>query len=115
MFLPSPESPLLCLQNRPSSCPDAPAQCNAVNALYSPKANPNTLTGALVYGPGLNGDYFVDQRTGNSTLVGIEYNAGMTTVMAGLAQQGGSYDLCLQGFGVLSKGISICNGYNVAS
>ena len=105
---------MLWLQNRASSCPDT-GTCNAVNALYSPKANPNTLTGALVYGPGLNGDYFVDQRTGNSTLVGIEYNAGMTTVMAGLAQQGGSYDLCLQGFGVLSKGISICSGFNVAS
>ena len=44
--------------------------------------------------------------------VGIQYNAGMTTVMAGLAQQGGSYDLCLQGFGVVSKGISICSGLN---
>jgi hypothetical protein len=101
------------VQERASSCPNPPKPCNAVNALYQPGPNPHTLTGALVYGPGLNGDYFQDQRTGNATIVGIEYNAGMTSVMAGLAQNGGSYDLCLQGFGVLSKQEAVCAGNSV--
>ena len=107
------------IYDRASSCPkNNQTQCNALNSLYTPQPNPNIPTGALVYGPGLNGDYFVDQRsTSNETYVSHEWNAGITGTFAGLNQlvSGNSgYDQCLQGYGVLSKTISICNDGAVA-
>ena len=72
-----------------------------MNALYDPSANPNTVTGDLVYGPGLNGDDFMDQRSStNKTMVSHEYNAGITSTFAGLNQMASGnsgYDQCLQG------------------
>ncbi|KAL3150937.1 hypothetical protein ABBQ32_000684 [Trebouxia sp. C0010 RCD-2024] len=100
------------LSDRASSCPGRDVQCSFLNAYYTPNANPNIPTGALVYGAGLNGDYFVDQRSGsNVTWVSHTYNAGLTGVFAGLSQMASGntgYDQCLQGYGVLSKTISLC-------
>ncbi|KAL3152997.1 hypothetical protein ABBQ38_012024 [Trebouxia sp. C0009 RCD-2024] len=83
------------IQDRASSCPkDAQIECNFQNAFYTPNPNPNTLAGALVYGPGLKGDHFVDQRSGsNETWVSHVYNAGLTGVFAGLSQMQGHSSL----------------------
>ena len=107
------------IYDRASSCPkDNTTTCNALNALHNPKPNPNTVTGALVYGAGLNGDYFIDQRdTTNGTMVSHLYNTGITGTFAGLAQMvtgNSGYDQCLQGYGVLSKTIDICKKGDVA-
>ncbi|KAL3140940.1 hypothetical protein ABBQ32_005469 [Trebouxia sp. C0010 RCD-2024] len=76
------------IQDRASSCPkDAQVPCNVLNAFYTPTPNPNTPAGALVYGPGLKGDYFIDKRSGsNETWVSHVYNAALTGVLAGLSQ-----------------------------
>lgn len=102
------------VSDRASSCPkDNQTTCSFLNAYLTPDPNPVVPTGALVYGAGLDGDYFLDQRSGvNDTWVSHTYNAGLTGVFAGLNQaaSGNSgYDQCLQGYGVLSKTISICN------
>lgn len=102
------------IYDRASSCPtDNQTQCNSLNALYTPNPNPNIPTGSLVYGPGLNGDYFLDERSSsNETYVSHAYNAGLTGTFAGLnAMVSGNsgYDQCLQGYGVLSKTIPLCN------
>ena len=102
------------ISDRASSCPaDNQTSCSFLNAYYTPNPNPNVPTGGLVYGAGLNGDYFLDQRSGsNQTWVSHTYNAGLTGVFAGLNQMASGnsgYDQCLQGYGVLSKTISLCN------
>ena len=102
------------IYDRASSCPaDMNTTCSSLNALYTPNPNPNVPTGSLVYGPGNNGDYFLDERSsGNETYVSHAYNAGLTGTFAGLnAMVSGNsgYDQCLQGYGVLSKTIALCN------
>lgn len=102
------------ISDRASSCPaDNQTSCSFLNAYYTPNPNPNVPTGGLVYGAGLDGDYFLDQRSGsNQTWVSHTYNAGLTGVFAGLNQMASGnsgYDQCLQGYGVLSKTISLCN------
>lgn len=102
------------IYDRPSSCPsNNQTTCNSLNALYTPNANPNLPTGALVYGAGTNGDYFLDERsTTNETMVSHAYNAGITGTFAALSAlvSGNSgYDQCLQGYGVLSKTIALCS------
>ena len=114
MFVGVDNNPPTHIYDRASSCPtDSSTTCNALNALYTPNANPHVVTGALVYGPGLNGDYFVDERSStNETMVSHGYNAGITGTFAGLNSMvsgNSGYDQCLQGYGVLSKTISICN------
>lgn len=107
-------SPPTHIYDRASSCPaNNQTQCSSLNALYTPNPNPNIPTGSLVYGPGLNGDYFLDQRSStNETYVSHSYNAGLTGTFAGLNQMvsgNSGYDQCLQGYGVLSKTIALCN------
>ena len=76
------------IHERASSCPvNESLPCNALNALYTTEPNPSVLTGALVYGPGLEDIGFVDDRSNSEdTYVSIENNAGLTGVMAGLQQ-----------------------------
>ena len=85
------------IQDRASSCPeDSQVQCSFLNAFYTPEPNPNLPTGALVYGPGLNGENFLDQRSGsNGTWVSHMYNAGLTGVLAGLSQMQVYSSLCI--------------------
>ena len=74
------------IYERASSCPvNQSIPCDALNALYTAEPNPSLLTGALVYGPGLNDTSFVDQRfSSKNTYVSIENNVGLTGVMAAL-------------------------------
>jgi endoglucanase len=54
-------------------------------------------------------DYFEDNRLSNDTWVGIEQNAGFTGALAGLNEVTGTYDQCLQGYGILSRDKVICD------
>ena len=96
--------------DRGASCPlDRKANCTSLNALYTPKANPSVLRGALVANP-RSWDFFEDSRTSNDTMVGIDQNAGMTGAAAALNEATGTYDQCLQGYGLLSHDKVICDG-----
>ncbi len=53
-------------------------------------------------------DYFEDNRASNDTWVSVELNAGFTGVMAGMNQVAGTYDQCLQGYGILARDVNIC-------
>ena len=53
-------------------------------------------------------DYFNDDRTSNDTWVSMATNAAFTASLAGLNQVSGSYQQCLQGYGVLSRDIKVC-------
>ncbi|KAK9826822.1 hypothetical protein WJX81_004238 [Elliptochloris bilobata] len=93
--------------DRGASCPAQPENCTTVNGLYNPAPNPRVLTGALVMDP-RTWDYFEDNRASNDTWVSVELNAGFTSVMAGMNQVTGTYDQCLQGYGILARDVNIC-------
>jgi hypothetical protein len=94
--------------DRPSACG---SNCTAVNSLYNPNPNPHVLNGALVYNYELS-DNFKDSRTSNDTWVSISTNAGLAGSIAGLNQVPGTYDQCLQGFGIFSTEGAICSNAN---
>ncbi|CAL5228455.1 g11593 [Coccomyxa viridis] len=96
------------VQNRAASCPDAPAPCNLANGLLSRDGNPHTLTGALVEFPSFS-DTLQDVRTSNDTRVTIDNNAAAISALAGLNEASGSWDQCLQGFGVLTHDKAVCD------
>ena len=50
-----------------------------------------------------------DVRTNDDARVTIENNAGITGAMAGLQQAPGSWDSCLQGYGVLTGDGAVCS------
>ncbi|KAK9863564.1 hypothetical protein WJX84_010744, partial [Apatococcus fuscideae] len=100
-----------------ASCPKAPAPCSQLEALYNPGANPNVLYGAMVNGPDYKeGDFFTDARAGtNDTYVALDWNVGFQGAVAGLNQATGSYDQCLQGFGIFTQDTAICAGAATSS
>ena len=55
--------PALCagVQSAGASCPVPPATCDVQTALYGNAANPNKLTGAVVWFPSFSDDYQVLQ------------------------------------------------------
>lgn len=95
-----------------ASCQNAPAPCTYLQALYNPNANPHVLYGAMVNGPDYkDGDFFTDARAGtNDTYVALDWNVGFQGAVAGLNQASGSYDQCLQGFGIFTQDTAICAG-----
>ena len=100
--------------DRAASCPaDRKTNCTSLNALFTPRPNPHTLRGALIANP-RTWDYFEDARTSNDTAVSVEWNAGLAGAAAGLNQVGGTYDQCLQGYGLLSYEIDVCGGSDKA-
>ncbi|BDA49652.1 probable endoglucanase A [Coccomyxa sp. Obi] len=94
--------------DRGASCPSPPQNCSAITALYNPAPNPHTLSGALVMDP-RTWDFFDDQRSSNDTWVSIDNNVGLTGALAGLNQVTGTYDQCLQGYGILARDAAICD------
>ncbi len=94
-------------QSRMGACPKPPAVCDAAVHLYGPGPNPNTLRGAIVEFPAFD-DHYSDVRASNDSRVSIENNAGATVALAGLNQATGTWDQCLQGFGVLTKDRAVC-------
>ena len=54
-------------------------------------------------------DYFEDVRASNDTWVSIDNNAGFQGALAGLNQVSGTYDQCLQGYGIMARDKDICD------
>ncbi|KAF4527169.1 hypothetical protein B566_EDAN006094 [Ephemera danica] len=68
-----------------SSCPDMPAPCGWEQHA-APGNNPQILIGALVGGPDRNDIYNDTRNNWNQNDVGIDYNAGFQSLIAGLMQ-----------------------------
>ncbi|KAK9904260.1 hypothetical protein WJX75_007984 [Coccomyxa subellipsoidea] len=96
--------------DRGASCPSPPQNCSAITALYNPTPNPHVLTGALVMDP-RTWDFFDDNRSSNDTWVSVDNNVGLTGALAGLNQVTGTYDQCLQGYGILARDAAICDSH----
>ncbi|XP_069959461.1 uncharacterized protein [Cherax quadricarinatus] len=75
-----PEKP----HHRSSSCPSLPESC--IGAFNNPGPNPQTLYGALVGGPGLDGNYTDDRGDYQHNEVACDYNAAFTGALAALAE-----------------------------
>ena len=87
-------------RDRAAACPAKPTTCNRVTSYLSPDADTHTLTGALVHGPAKS-DYFIDDRTNDAAMVGIESNAGWIGALAGATTlPDGMWEICLQQFGI---------------
>ncbi|KAK9785110.1 hypothetical protein WJX73_006875 [Symbiochloris irregularis] len=102
------------VQNRAASCPDPPTACNAASAFNVTTPNPHVLTGAVVEF-GSYSDSFQDVRTNNDSRVSVENNAGITGALAGLVNAPGTFDSCLQGFGVLTSGGDVCDASSIVA
>lgn len=87
-------------QDRAAACPERPNVCNRVTSYLSPDPDTHVLRGALVHGPAKS-DYYIDERTNDASMVGIETNAGFTGALAGAATlPSGMWEICLQQFGI---------------
>jgi hypothetical protein len=87
-------------QDRGAACPERPNVCNRVTSYLSPDPDTHVLKGALVHGPAKS-DYYIDERTNDASMVGIETNAGFTGALAGAATlPSGMWEICLQQFGI---------------
>eukprot|EP00878_Enallax_costatus_P032996 GHUV01036361.1.p1 GENE.GHUV01036361.1~~GHUV01036361.1.p1 ORF type:complete len:360 (+),score=63.97 GHUV01036361.1:108-1187(+) len=74
-----------------ASSPTQPCDCTAY---FNTGCNPNTIYGALVGGPNQN-DEFTDTRWDyQSAEVALDWNAGFSGMLAGLAQNSFSWDQC---------------------
>ncbi|KAG2438138.1 hypothetical protein HXX76_005747 [Chlamydomonas incerta] len=71
--------------HRSSSCPLSYATTCDWNALGAAGANPGVLTGALVGGPARDDTYADDRRNYTQNEVAVDFNAGFTGALAGLA------------------------------
>ena len=70
--------------HRSSSCPVDPNVACGWDAYNANAANPSTLWGALVGGPGQNDDYVDDRGDYIKNEVACDYNAGFQSALAGL-------------------------------
>lgn len=87
-------------QDRAAACPERPNVCNRVTSYLSPDPDTHVLKGALVHGPAKS-DYYIDERTNDASMVGLETNAGFTGALAGAATlPSGMWEICLQQFGI---------------
>lgn len=96
------------MQDQAASCPRSPAACDAVSAQLTPSPNPWVLPGALVDGPGSLSDLLPDVRPLNSSRVHLVNSAALYVAAAGAAESRVRWEVCLQGFGVLSKDTLLC-------
>ncbi len=95
------------MQDKEAACPASPATCG-IAQLNSTSSNDRTLPGGMVTFA-LFTDDFVDERTLNSSRVGIVNNVGFTASAAGMNQASGTWEQCLQGYGEFTKN-RICDG-----
>ena len=94
------ENPPKRTHDRAAACPAKPATCNRVTTYLSPDPDTYTLTGALVHGPAKS-DYYIDERTNDASMVGIETNAGWVGALGGASSlPDGTWEICLQQFGI---------------
>jgi len=99
-------SAVVLLQDKEAAC-SASGTCG-IAQLNSTSPNDRTLPGGLVTFA-LFSDAFVDDRTLNSSRVGIVNNVGFTASAAGMNQASGTWEQCLQGYGEFTKN-RICDG-----
>lgn len=97
---------LVYVQDKEAACP-ASGSCG-IAQLNSTSSNDRTLPGGMVTFA-LFTDDFVDDRTLNSSRVGIVNNVGFTASAAGMNQASGTWEQCLQGYGEFTKN-RICDG-----
>ena len=102
------ERPPGSVQDQAASCPRRPAACDAVSAQLTPSPNPWVLPGALVDGPATLSDLLPDVRPLNSSRVHLVNSASLYAAAAGAAESRVRWEVCLQGFGVLSKDTLLC-------
>eukprot|EP00803_Ostreobium_quekettii_P008141 evm.model.scf_818.6 EVM.evm.TU.scf_818.6 scf_818:24592-31196(+) len=81
-----------------ASCPDLPSPCGWAQ-FHSNASNPQTLYGALVGGPDLDGVYNDTRDNYVQNEVSLDYNAGFTGAVAGVMKMD-SYGKCYWGGGV---------------
>ncbi|WIA22858.1 hypothetical protein OEZ86_009804 [Tetradesmus obliquus] len=80
--------------HRAASCLATPEQPCDCSAYFNTGCNPNTIYGALVGGP-TKDDVFTDTRWNyEASEVALDWNAGFTGMMAGLASNGISWEQC---------------------
>ena len=120
---PGPKFPLAPLHRQASCTPASrgakPPACTPLTALIppagasafaaaaaasggAPRANPSTLYGALVAGPGAD-DGYEDSRLSPGARVGVHFNAPLVGALAGLLQRGASQQRCQAAGGFLSE------------
>lgn len=103
------ERPPVSAQDQAASCPARPAACDAVTALLTPNANPNVLPGGLVDGGNsIDSDLLPDVRPLNSSRVHLVNSAALYAAASGAAESRVRWEVCLQGFGVMSKDTLLC-------
>lgn len=68
-----------------------PCDCTA---LFNPGCNPNTIYGALVGGPNENDEFPNTRWDFTSAEVALDWNAGFTGMLAGLAESRISWEQC---------------------
>ncbi|GBF92005.1 endoglucanase A [Raphidocelis subcapitata] len=73
--------------HRASSCGALSGRCDC-SALRNPGCNPNVLYGALVGGPNADGEFKDDRNNYEQNEVALDWNAGFSGVLAGLAAGG---------------------------
>ena len=95
------------VQNRAASCSSTNA-CDQANGLLSGGPNPHILYGAIPQFSDFS-DSYEDLRTDNSSRVDLGINAATAGVCAGLTNAPGTWEQCLQGYGVLTKDTAVCN------
>ncbi|KAL3155246.1 hypothetical protein ABBQ32_013178 [Trebouxia sp. C0010 RCD-2024] len=101
------------VQDKEAACPSVgtlskTAAVCGVQSLNSTAPNPRTLPGGVVTLAQFT-DQLIDDRTLNSSRVGIMNNVGLPTTSAGLNQASGTWEQCLQGYGQFTKN-RICSG-----
>ncbi|PSC71157.1 Six-hairpin glycosidase [Micractinium conductrix] len=97
-------------QDRAAACPNPPETCNRVTGLLSPDPDAHTLRGALVYGSGKS-DAFQDDRWADSNRVGIENNAGLAALLAGVAELDEDlWPVCLSDYGIY-RTTAVCGDF----
>ena len=96
------------MQDQAASCPRRPSACDAVTAQLTPSPNPWVLPGGLVDGPDSLTDLLPDVRPLNSSRVPLANSAALYAAAAGAAESRVRWEVCLQGFGVLSKDTLLC-------
>lgn len=95
------------VQSRTAQGCNGITNCNGTRGLNDDRPNPHILYGAVPWDESVY-DNYNDTRNSNSTQVDIGNNAPFAGTFAGLSNAPGTWDQCLQGYGVLNKDASVC-------
>lgn len=99
------------VQNRAASC-SSKTTCDQTNGLLAGTPNPHVLSGAIPQFATFS-DTYTDLRTDNTSRVDLGNNAAVAGVCAGLTNAPGTWEQCLQGYGVLTKDKAVCDNNSI--